>query len=213
MITCNCPADTALPSIGTHDCAVSFGQIQKVAFVRLKANGARNNFLVPSTSETGPKINLLASWTQYTTATDGTKILVSPYIQAPTEDGGDAITFGGGNETLGGQTIVVGRNPVNFSGVFRALPQNYTIKELKKLMCEASNGNLGVYLFDENGRIEGIYDSSKVYPIPIRSLFIGDKIHGGLEAPDSNVISWSYAPNYSDDLEIYTPEFNPLTDL
>lgn len=84
-------------------------------------------------------------------------------------------------------------------------------------MCEASVGNLGVFLFNENGQIEAIKDSTDVnvyYPIPIRSLFISDKGHGGLENPDSNNISWSFAPNYSDDLSIVTPtDFNPLTDL
>ena len=51
-------------------------------------------------------------------------------------------------------------------------------------------------------------------PIPIRSLFIGDKSHGGLEAPDNNGIQWSFLPNYSDDLAIVAPDdFNPLTDL
>ena len=44
-------------------------------------------------------------------------------------------------------------------------------------------------------------------------VFIGDKTHGGLEAPDSNAIQWAFLPNYSDDLTIVTPDFNPLTDL
>jgi hypothetical protein len=82
--------------------------------------------------------------------------------------------------------------------------------------------NLGVFLLDENGNIEAIKQSETVdstttvsyLPIPIRSLFISDKAHGGLEAPDSNNISWSFLPNYSDDLAIVTPsDFNPLTDL
>ena len=52
------------------------------------------------------------------------------------------------------------------------------------------------------------------YPIPVRSFFVGDKTHGGLEAPDSNAIQWTFLPNYSDDLAIVTPaDFNPLTDL
>jgi hypothetical protein len=52
------------------------------------------------------------------------------------------------------------------------------------------------------------------YPIPIRSLFIGDKTHGGLEAPDSNAIQFAFLPNYSDNLSIQVPtDFNPLTDL
>ena len=60
----------------------------------------------------------------------------------------------------------------------------------------------------------GTPDTVEYMPIPIRSLYIGDKIHGGLEAPDSNAISWSFLPNYSDDLAIVAPtDFNPLTDL
>ena len=70
---------------------------------------------------------------------------------------------------------------------------------------------------DDNGNIEAIKDETTAttfYPIPIRSLFIGDKNHGGLEEPDSNAISWTFLPNYSDNLAIVAPtDFNPLTDL
>ena len=217
MQLCSCPAATALTTIPAASCAESFGQIQKVAFMRLrKADGTVNSFV--DGSATG--IDKLAAWTAKMALTDGGKVVISPYIQAPTQDGGDARTFGGGNETLGGVEIVIGRNPSNFSGVMRAVPQN-VIKVMKQLQCEAQGDNLGVYLFDENGNIEGIKkvstgtpDVVEYLPIPIRSLFIGDKTHGGLEAPDSNVISWSFLPNYSDDLAIVQPsDFNPLTDL
>lgn len=217
MQLCSCPAATALTTIPAASCAESFGQIQKVAFIRLKkADGTVNSFV--DGSATG--IDKLAAWTAKMALTDGGKVVISPYIQAPTQDGGDARTFGGGNETLGGMEIVIGRNPSNFSGVMRAVPQN-VIKVMKQLQCEAQGDNLGVYLFDENGNIEGIKkvttgtpDVVEYLPIPIRSLFIGDKTHGGLEAPDSNVISWSFLPNYSDDLAIVQPsDFNPLTDL
>ena len=181
-----------------------------------KADGTVNSFVDGTT--TG--INKLAAWTAKMALTDGGKVVISPYIQAPTQDGGDARTFGGGNDTLGGVEIVIGRNPSTFSGVMRAVPQA-VIKAMKELQCEASADNLGVFLFDENGNIEGIKkvtsgtpDTVEYLPIPIRSLFIGDKIHGGLEAPDSNAISWSFLPNYSDDLSIVAPDdFNPLTDL
>ena len=87
---------------------------------------------------------------------------------------------------------------------------------MKELQCEAAADNLGVFLFDENGAIEALKGATAgdFLPIPIRSLFIGDKTHGGLEAPDSNAISFSFLPNYSDDLSIQKPsDFNPLTDL
>ena len=150
------------------------------------------------------------------TASDGSKIVVSPYIEAPTQEAGAPRTFGGGNETLGGIEVIVGREPNTFTAALRNMPQS-VIKVLKELQCEAATGNLGVLLLDANGKIEAIKDeetATTYYPIPVRSLFVGDKAHGGLEAPDSNSIQWSFLPNYSDNLAIVTPDdFNPLTDL
>lgn len=211
MITCQCPAAAALTTIPAVTCAESFGQIQKVAFQRLTGTGGTKNSFTTTNA-----ITALASWTAKMAATDGTKIVVSPYIEAPTQEAGAARTFGGGNETLGGIEVIIGREPNSFSAVLRNIPQS-VIKTLKELQCEALTGNLGVYLFDENGKIEAIQDETTAttyYPIPVRSLFIGDKTHGGLEAPDSNAIQWSFLPNYSDNLKIVSPsDFNPLTDL
>ena len=211
MITCPCPANTALTTIPAQGCAQSFGQIQKVAFQRINsAAGTKNSFTAAAA------IGVKASWTALMAAADGTKIVVSPYIQAPTVEAGSARTFGGGNETLGGVEMVIGREPTAFTGAIRAVQQS-VIKAMKDLQCEAVADNLGVYLFDENGNICALQDQTTAttfYPIPIRSLFIGDKTFGGLEAPDSNAISWSFLPNYSDDLAIVVPtDFNPLTDL
>jgi hypothetical protein len=208
---CKCPAGTALPDIPVSNCPESFGQIQKVAFQRLyKSTGEKNSFI--TTAGIGKK----ASWTPLLSADDDTKIVISPYIQAPTAEAGAARTFGGGNETLGGVEEIVGREPTPFTGVMRKLPQKI-IKALKELQCESWGDNLGVYLFDENGAIGAIQDAKTAtthYPIPIRSLFIGDKTLGGYEAPDSNNIQWAFLPNWSDDLAIIVPEdFNPLTDL
>lgn len=208
---CKCPAGTALPDIPVSNCPESFGQIQKVAFQRLyKSTGEKNSF------KTDAGIEKKASWTPLLSADDDTKIVISPYIQAPTAEAGAARTFGGGNETLGGVEEIVGREPTPFTGVMRKLPQKI-IKALKGLQCESLGDNLGVYLFDENGAIGAIQDAKTAtthYPIPIRSLFIGDKTLGGYEAPDSNNIQWAFLPNWSDDLAIIVPEdFNPLTDL
>lgn len=221
---CPCPAATSIPALRTPTCPENFGQVQKIAFQRIKggqsaalANG-ENGFI-----DAENNIRQLASWTAAITATDSTKISISPFIEAPAQEGGDPRTFGGGNETLGGVEIILGSNPSNFTCVVRRAPQ-CVIHAMKQLMCEAANHNLGVYLFSENGTIEALscksdgslYIScdgpSKTFkPIPIQSLFIGDKIHGGFDQPDSNTIQFSFAPNYSDALVILTPEdFNPL---
>ena len=200
-----------MPDIPVSNCPESFGQIQKVAFQRLyKSTGEKNSF------KTDAGIEKKASWTPLLSADDDTKIVISPYIQAPTAEAGAARTFGGGNETLGGVEEIVGRELTPFTGVMRKLPQKI-IKALKELQCESWGDNLGVYLFDENGAIGAIQDAKTAtthYPIPIRSLFIGDKTLGGYEAPDSNNIQWAFLPNWSDDLAIIVPQdFNPLTDL
>lgn len=210
-LICQCPAAAAIPTIPAVNCPENFGQIQKVAFQRLrKADGTRNSFTEAAS------ILLKSSWAAQLAAADGGKIVVSPYINAPADSGGDARMSSGGNDDLGGIPEVLGGEPVQFTGSLRSIPQNI-IKALKALQCEANAGNLGVYLFDENGKIEAIQDQTTpttYYPIPVRALFVGSKIHGNYDAKDSNVISWYYPDNYSDDLAIITPtDFNPLTDL
>ena len=210
-LICQCPAAAAIPTIPNVTCPENFGQIQKVAFQRLrKADGTRNSFT------TTAAITLKTSWTALLSAADGSKVVVTPYINAPADSGGDARMTSGGNDDLGGIPNVLGGNPVQFDGSMRSIPQS-VIKAMKTLQCEANAGNLGVFLFDENGKIEAIKDATAAdtyYPIPIRALFIGSKIHGNFDAKDSNAISWQYPDNYSDDLVIVTPtDFNPLTDL
>lgn len=210
-LICQCPAAAAITTIPNVSCPENFGQIQKVAFQRLvKADGTKNSFT------SSASILLKASWTALLAATDGSKIVVSPYINAPADSGGDARMTSGGNDDLGGIPEVLGGNPVEFTGSLRSVPQS-VIKAMKPLMCEANAGNLGVFLFDENGKIEALQDpttATTYYPIPIRALFIGSKIHGNFDAKDSNAISWYYVDNYSDQLVIVAPtDFNPLTDL
>ena len=213
---CQCPAATAISTIPAVTCPENFGQIQKVAFQRLrKADGTRNA-MVGTGTPLAATIPLKATWTALLAAADGSKVVVSPYINAPADSGGDARMTSGGNDDLGGIPQVLGGNPVQFEGQLRGVPQS-VIKTMKELMCEAAAGNLGVFLFDENGKIEAIQDAATpttYYPIPIRALFIGSKIHGNFDAKDSNVIQWQYPDNYSDNLAIVTPtDFNPLTDL
>lgn len=224
---CPCPAAESLPKIPKQICPEDFGQIQKIAFQRIKNSRGpvpvgKNGF---DASPESQDIHLLASWSTQMSAGDDAKIVISPFIEAPTQEGGDPRTFGGGNETLGGVEIIMGSNPSNFTCVVRRAPQ-CVIAAMKQLMCEAANHNLAVYLFSEFGTIEALAvnedgtlntdckreDEVKFWrPIPIQSLFIGDKIHGGFEQPDFNSIQFSFAPNYSDALKIITPrDFNPL---
>ena len=202
---CSCPAGAALPQIPNASCPQDWGQTQKIIFQRIfKTAGTKNSFTQTAS------IKQLSSWTALFSASDGTKCVITPYVEAPTSDGGDAITFGGGNDTVGGTTKVIGRNPVNMSFVMRQMTQD-VIKALKGLQCE---DELGVYLVNGDGQILALSSADNEYtPIPIRSLFISDLKLMGLDNPDENVLSFSFLPNWSDDAKVVTPDFNPLTDL
>ena len=211
MISNCCPAATTLTTIPAEGCAQNFGQIQKIIFQRLYDGTTRNGIVDGTTSG---QAGLLASWTALKAATDGTKIVVSPFIEAPSDDGGDARTYGGGNETLNGIEIVIGSNPVNFSARMNRKKQE-VIEAMKKLMCEAQTNNLGVFLVNENGQIEGVKETVNAtttwYPIPIQKLFVGDKHHGNWDGPDYNELQFSFVPGYSDKLDVLTLDASALS--
>lgn len=208
-LNCGCPAGAHLADLQIADCKESLGQIQKVIIQRRYGSAGVLNTIPEASIKSKTAMAALA------TAADGTKIIISPYIQNPTTTPGEARTFGGGNQTLGGIEIVIGREPTSFEGVIYQEKQS-TIKTMKEYSCE----EIGVYLIDENGNIGAIKATSgnatAYAPIPLRSFFVGDKKLGGYEEPDSNAIKWSFLPNWSDDLEIIKQtemDYNPLTDL
>ena len=213
MSICNCPAAASLTDIPSMGCAQDFGQIQKIAFQRIHSSGTTLNSFTGGSGSPTNAITKKAAWQTKTAASDGTKIVVTPFVEAPTADGGDAITFGGGNDTLGGAVKNIGRNPVNMTFALRQYPQS-VIKAMKALICEI---DLGVYLFNGDGQILAKQDASTpttYYPIPIQNLFVGDLMLNGLDNPDENTLTFSFAPNYSDDVAVVTPDdFNPLTEL
>lgn len=204
-LLCNCPQDAAVADVPVTDCPESLGQIQKVILQRVFSTGNTKNAIADPL--------VIASWTPLLAAADGTKVVQSPYLTSPDTEPGAARTYGGGNVTLGGIEINIGREPTAFTGIILRNPQD-VIKALKTYQCE----NVGVWLVDEYGRIACIVDDrdtpTEYYPIPISGLFVGDKDLGGLEEPDMNAIMWKFFPNWSDDLVILTPsDFNALTDL
>lgn len=206
-LNCGCPAGAHLADLEIAECKESLGQIQKVIIQRIyKSTGEKNKIPAEDIKSKSAMASLSA-------AADGTKTIISPYIQNPTTEAGAARTFGGGNATLGGVEIVIGREPTTFSGIIYQETQS-TIKVMKTYSCE----NIGVYLIDENGNIGAITeDNGENYsPIPVGKFFVGDKNLGGFEEPDSNAIEWNFFPNWSDNLVIVKAtelDYNPLTDL
>ena len=208
-MNCGCPAGAHLADLVIAECKESLGQIQKIIIQRRYQSVGLLNKISATDIKTKTAMAGLAA------ASDGTKIIISPYIQNPTTTPGEARTFGGGNQTLGDIEIVIGREPTTFEGIIYQEKQS-TIAVMKSYSCE----EIGVYLIDENGNIGAIADDvttpANFSPIPIRSFFVGDKNLGGYEEPDSNSIRWAFLPNWSDNLVIIKQselDYNPLTDL
>ena len=206
-LNCGCPAGVHLADLDIVECKESLGQIQKVIFQRIYKSTGQKNIIELAEIKAKEQMAALSS------ASDGTKIIISPYIQNPTTEPGAARTFGGGNQTLGGIEIVIGREPTTFSGIIYQESQA-TIKTLKEYSCE----NIGVYLIDENGNIGALSEDGgdTFMPVPVGKFFVGDKKLGGFEEPDSNTIEWNFFPNWSDNLVIVKAselDYNPLTDL
>jgi len=206
MFTCQCPQSAALTTISPVTCADRFGQTQKIIFQRLMDDrGARNGIAEPRAAD-------VDNWVTLKSVTDSTKIVVTPFVENPTPDGGDVKTVGGGNESLNGAETVIGSNPVGMSFDLNNMPQN-VIEQMKALMCEAMGHNLGVFLVNEKGQLKGIKESVTSsgtttvtwYPIPIQTLFVGDLQLGGLDANDKNPMSFKFVPNYSDKTATLTP--------
>lgn len=212
-MNCGCPVGAHLADLDIAECKESFGQIQKIIIQRIyQSTGVKNKVAAAS-------LISKASMTPNFAAANSTKMIISPFIQNPTTTPGEPRTFGGGNQTLGGIEMIIGREPTTFEGIIYQEKQS-TIKTMKEYSCE----EIGVFLIDENGNIgaiaeittDGSTTTTNYLPIPVNSFFIGDKKLGGYEEPDSNVIRWSFYPNWSDELVIVqqsTMDYNPLTDL
>ena len=192
-----CP--TNLPPIPNMTCGIRYGQVQKIAFTRIG-----NLF-----SNSSNPITDLASWTAFLAAEDSTKIVVTPYVEAPTMEGGDEKTFGGGNTTLDGIIMVLGSEPIRMSFALRNYPQ--TIISALKILTKIKD--LGVFLFNDNGGIICLQEGDTYQPIPIRALFVGDLILSGRTQPDRNTMKFSFKSNYSDKLVVVKPDFSPINDL
>ncbi len=192
-----CP--TNLPPIPNMTCGIRYGQVQKIAFTRIG-----NLF-----SNSSNPITDLASWTAFLSAEDSTKIVVTPYVEAPTMEGGDEKTFGGGNTTLDGIIMVLGSQPIRMSFALRNYPQ--TIISALKILTKIKD--LGVFLFNDNGGIICLQEGGTYLPIPIRALFVGDLILSGRTQPDRNTMKFSFKSNYSDKLVVVKPNFSPVNDL
>jgi hypothetical protein len=204
---CSCPSGTALPDLGNVSCKEGFGQVQKLLIQRIyKTSGVKNK--LPKASVTAKE-----TITTFFAASDGTKLLITPFVENPTSEPGAAKTYGSGNQVRNGIPINIGADPTTFTAVLNEIPQSVA-SVLKKLECE----EIGVGFIDDAGNIalSSTDDGANFSVFPVQAWFVSDKKLGGLEEPDSNNISFSLPRNWSDSFTIIKADdldYNALTDL
>ena len=113
-LNCTCPVGAAIPTIPSSDCIENLGQIQKLILVRTKdSDGGLNSVDLADAI-------ILATWETLKAAIDSTKAVVTPFINNPTASGGEARTYGTGNQVVDGVPIVLGSDPVTMTAQFFA---------------------------------------------------------------------------------------------
>lgn len=200
-----CPPPTALTTVPAQACPEKFDQIVRFGFQRIQS----------AASFTTTTLLAQATWTPLLTATDSTKIILSPLIPNVVIPVGEVLKEGGNdNTTINGIPRLAGRS---FAAVTAQL-QNVEAAvrtALRKLASESALQpgftNLWMYMFNRFGQIITDVSSTNCPGIPVYNVYVGDVGSEGLNKENIANISFDFAPGWSDTVKIFTPSFNPLT--
>lgn len=203
-----CPAPTALAATPDITCPVRIGQIQKIGFRRITGKTA----LTPT------NILLLATFTPLLSAADGTKLLISPYLNdviipqtAELEQGGND------NTTLNGIPELRGIGVVKCTAKLYNVPSS-TAAALRALASESALApgftNLEALLYNKNGLVvvDKPTSAAVVQGFKVYNFVVSDVGSAGFLSNNIFNISWYFEGLWSNGFQIYTPtDYNPLT--
>jgi hypothetical protein len=209
MALCGCVPGAELADVANRATEQDFGEIQKIIVQRRLNGSARNEFTIVSANP-----NLKASWTPLLAASNSTKVVTTPFTHGLKNEVGEAISFGGNGETVGGVPRNIGKNPSKFEANFYGAWQS-TMAALEGYACE----DLHIFFVNECGQIAGLSDNVTTptkffgFPVARSTWFISDKGFGGKTASDMNKLMFSFLPNTTKYFTVITPtDFDPLTD-
>jgi len=207
----DCPVGAAIADINVDTCPEQVGQIQKIIFQRVYNGTARNEIAITVAEEH----TLEATYTALFSASDDTKMQITPFVESPSLTPGDPVEVGGGNDSIDGVPQIIAHGPSSFEAMFYQKSQK-SIKSMQPLISEY----LQVYFVNEHGKLIGEVDDHdsptyfRGFLMNERSLFIGDKSFGGYDDRDSNMIRFALKQGWSNNLAVITPaDFDPLVDL
>jgi hypothetical protein len=198
-----CPPGTALSTIPSQACPEVWDQIVKFAFQRKQT----------TPSFTSATIKVAATWTPLLTATDSTKVVITPYIAGVVIPPGEVLKEGGNdNSTINGIPRITGLGFVPVTAQPQSL-QAAVRTALQGLGSESALSpgftNIWVYFFNRFNQIIANADGSGFDAYNIMGGDAGTEGLGKL-----NTMKWGFdlAGGWSSTATLYNPTapFKPL---
>jgi hypothetical protein len=209
-LNCNCDELLVLPNQADTTCPVDFDQVVRVAF-QLKQ---------PAESfDTGDPITDVDSWTALLTASDDTKIVLSPALAnlvIPASEG--AFSGENSNESVNGLGYYLGENNIRVTAEAHSISQA-TADALEKLSCFSDvalgSSKLTAYMFTRRirgkaGVIAKELDTDEHAGIEIFNFRISSVGAEGYQAKNKYMISFDMQPDALKGTAKLNLDFDPL---
>lgn len=205
----SCTRPTALTAISKFVCALHFGQINTLLVQRGQGN-------TPSFA-TEAELQTLAKWTPLLTATDNTKVIVTPEFPGFNVPGSEPqYADENSNNSIDGLGYFTGFNSVKAGAKFVGIPSD--IRSQLSLISEESRPGLDpgttAYLVTGDGRI--IYKKpagGSISGVPFTNFYVGSLNLQGFKTLNENAFGFNLDGEWDKDLYITTPTFNARTAL
>lgn len=202
-----CPAPSTLAAIPATTCPVRWDQIQKLFIRRITGAAALTTTTVLVTATITPLLS----------ATDNTKLLVTPYVSNLVIPPSEILAEGGNdNTTLNGVRQFRGLGYVNATGQLRNLSAAAAAK-WRALTPESAlspgETNLEWFGVNKDGKVIGQNPSSTVVKgFPLYNLVVSDVSSEGFGKDNIYNLSFDLAPGWSEFHAMYVPtDYNALT--
>ncbi len=203
-----CPNPATLASAPNPSCPVRFDQIQKMAIRRI---GGR-------ATVTTATILLAATITPLLSATDDTKLLISPWLLDLKIPNSEPLKEGGNdNTTINGVPRLTGLGFASVSFMLENV-EAATAQAMRALASESANSvpgttNIEGFFITKDGRL--ILDNpsgTTAYGFKLHNFVISDVGSEGLNKPNTFKGSFDLEPLWSKTFKVVTPtDWNPLT--
>ena len=210
-LSCECPLPSVLPNQIDVSCPVDFDQITRIAF---QLKGASPAFV------TADPIDDVDSWTALLSASDATKIVLSPALSSaviPMSEG----TYEGenSNDSVNGLGFYLGESNVRFTAMVVSAPQA-VMDALEELSCYSDTvlgaSKLSAYLMTRRirgkagvlakaGASAGDYSGIEIFNFRVSS--VGSE---GYKAKNKYMIAFDIQPDELKGTDLVKIEFNPL---